>query len=43
LKEGGQIFGSNIVKTMDLSEWDQAIEEAEEYGGKGKVILRCNP
>lgn len=40
LSTGGEIFGSNVVKTYPLAEFATAIEESVKVASEGKVILK---
>ena len=40
LSTGGKIFGQVIAKTLPLSEFNIAIEEANKLASEGKVILK---
>jgi uncharacterized protein (DUF433 family) len=42
LSTGGEVFGSNIVKTFPLSEVEEAIKYANEHASEGKVLLKPN-
>lgn len=42
LSTGGEIFGSTIVKTFPLSEFEEAIKYANEHASEGKVLLKPN-
>ena len=39
ISDGGKIFGSNIVKTYPLDEFETAIEEQDKVATQGKIIL----
>ena len=39
ISEGGKIFGSNIVKTYPLTEFETAMEEQTKVASQGKIIL----
>lgn len=41
LATGGKIFGSHIVKTMPLSQWQEAIKESEKDASTGKYLIKC--
>lgn len=40
ISDGGEIFGSNVVKTYPLTEIEAAVEASREYKSEGKVILK---
>lgn len=40
LKNGGQIFGSKIVKTVDLVDFKTFIEESESQASEGKYLVK---
>ena len=39
ISDGGKIFGSNIVKTYPLEEFEAAMEEQDKVATQGKIIL----
>ena len=40
LSTGGKIFGQVVAKTLPLSEFSTAIEDANKLASEGKVILK---
>ena len=41
LYQGGAIFGSKIVKEVDLEQWEEAIDESEKVASDGKYLIKC--
>ena len=42
LKDGCKIFGSTVLKTMELKDWKQAIEESANVASDGgKILINC--
>ena len=41
-KEGGKIFGSSIVKEVELDKWQEAIGESEKEASNGKYLIKCD-
>lgn len=42
LRDGGKIFGSTIVKTMNLNEYKEAIDEFKKIATQGKILINCS-
>jgi len=42
LRVGGHKFGAKVARTMELKEWQSAIEVAKEVASEGKVVLKLN-
>lgn len=40
LSSGGKIFGSDVVQTVPLSDFEKAIELANKHASEGKIILK---
>lgn len=40
LRDGAKIFGSTTVKTLDLTQWQQALEESVSTATEGKILIK---
>ena len=40
LSSGGKIFGSDVVQTVPLSDFEKGIELANKHASEGKIILK---
>ena len=41
LVAGGKIFGSDVVKTVPLSQWREALSESQRDATQGKYLVDC--
>jgi hypothetical protein len=39
--QGGKIFGSSIVKEVELDKWQEAIGDSEKEASNGKYLIKC--
>ena len=40
ISQGGRIFGTNVVKTFDIDDYQKGIEERETNASDGKILLK---
>jgi len=42
LRDGGKIFGTQVIKTVKIEEWEASLKEARENASQGKILIEFN-
>jgi len=42
LRDGGKIFGTQVVKTVKLEDWEASLKEASQIASQGKILIEFN-